>query len=84
MESPNYPRQFPVSTIIYIVFICFESFDENSSDWCGVQVESVAWPHQESAAYITQVTPDTDNPVTSPLQTVSAPGLLRLSDGVSV
>ena len=47
-------------------------------------MESVAWPHQESAAHFTQVTPDPDDPVTSPLQTVSAPGLLRLSDGVSV
>ena len=61
-----------------------ENFNEYSPDGCGVQVESVAWPHQESAAHFAQVTPDPDNPVTSPLQTVSAPGLLRLSDGVSV
>ena len=47
-------------------------------------MESVAWPHQESAAHFAQVTPDPDDPVTSPLQTVSAPGLLRLSDCVSV
>ena len=61
-----------------------ESFDEYSPDGGGMQVESVAWPHPESAADSAQVTPDPDDPVTSPLQTVSAPGLLRLADSVSV
>ena len=65
---------------------CLESFDEYSPDGGGVQVESVAWPHPESAADSAQVTPDPDDPVTSssPFQTVSSPGLLRLADGVSV
>ena len=65
---------------------CLESFNEYSPDGGGVQVESVAWPHPESAADSAQVTPDPDpdDPVTSPLQTVSAPGLLRLAAGVSV
>ena len=65
MESPNYPRQFPVSIITHVPSRALESFDEYSPDGGGVQVESVAWPHPESAADSAQVTPDPDDPVTS-------------------
>ena len=54
MESPNYPRQFPVSNaVFYTVPLLITYF----SDRGRVQVESVARPHPESVANSTKVSP---------------------------
>ena len=46
MESPNYPRQFPVITV---KILCL-STKNIPTDWCGVPVARVPGPHPARAA----------------------------------